>query len=287
MARALWLRRGGDRAGPARCRPCSLPACRPASLPASCGVRRRAQDRDRTAGTRVPNWLPSVGVAQLVRAPGCGPGGRGFKSPRSPRAREVSALCAPSTRCEPVRSGCNAPTGVRMSARRGRRPAPRSWARAVDQRHVAAETSLQKRLYVTSETERLHTAVADCEVGQDARLAKTGVGKSSSTSQAQEAARLWGAVGTAAGGSSTRLWRAWRAVAGQRRRPSLLSAHPPSTMGRWLTPTPPRCCRSNGRTPLPSAPADPPNRAPLRVRKAVSPIRRSDPTARPPQCAPM
>ncbi len=27
---------------------------------------------------------PAVAVAQLVRAPGCGPGGRGFKSPRSP-----------------------------------------------------------------------------------------------------------------------------------------------------------------------------------------------------------
>ncbi len=26
-----------------------------------------------------------VGVAQLVRAPGCDPGGRGFKSPRSPQ----------------------------------------------------------------------------------------------------------------------------------------------------------------------------------------------------------
>ena len=26
-----------------------------------------------------------VGVAQLVRAPGCGPGGRGFKSHHSPR----------------------------------------------------------------------------------------------------------------------------------------------------------------------------------------------------------
>ena len=28
---------------------------------------------------------PLVAVAQLVRAPGCGPGGRGFKSPRSPQ----------------------------------------------------------------------------------------------------------------------------------------------------------------------------------------------------------
>ena len=28
-----------------------------------------------------------VAVAQLVRAPGCGPGGRGFKSPRSPSFR--------------------------------------------------------------------------------------------------------------------------------------------------------------------------------------------------------
>ena len=26
-----------------------------------------------------------VGVAQLVRAPGCGPGGRGFETPRSPQ----------------------------------------------------------------------------------------------------------------------------------------------------------------------------------------------------------
>ncbi len=26
-----------------------------------------------------------VGVAQLVRAPGCGPGGRGFETPRPPQ----------------------------------------------------------------------------------------------------------------------------------------------------------------------------------------------------------
>ena len=29
--------------------------------------------------------LSMVGVAQLVRAPGCGPGGRGFKSHHSPK----------------------------------------------------------------------------------------------------------------------------------------------------------------------------------------------------------
>ena len=32
----------------------------------------------------VPHLCPSVGVAQSVRAPGCGPGGRGFETPRSP-----------------------------------------------------------------------------------------------------------------------------------------------------------------------------------------------------------
>ena len=41
----------------------------------------------RDAGRAVPDWTTSVGVAQVVRAPGCGPGGRGFKSPRSPRRR--------------------------------------------------------------------------------------------------------------------------------------------------------------------------------------------------------
>ena len=35
----------------------------------------------------VPHLCPSVGVAQLVRAPGCGPGGRGFETPRSPQSQ--------------------------------------------------------------------------------------------------------------------------------------------------------------------------------------------------------
>jgi hypothetical protein len=30
-----------------------------------------------------------AGVAQLVRAPGCGPGGRGFKTHRSPHIQET------------------------------------------------------------------------------------------------------------------------------------------------------------------------------------------------------
>ena len=34
-------------------------------------------------GTLIPRL---VGVAQLVRAPGCGPGGRGFETPRSPQS---------------------------------------------------------------------------------------------------------------------------------------------------------------------------------------------------------
>ena len=33
-----------------------------------------------------------VGVAQLVRAPGCGPGGRGFDSHHSPQSKEPSWL---------------------------------------------------------------------------------------------------------------------------------------------------------------------------------------------------
>ena len=31
-------------------------------------------------------------VAQLVRAPGCGPGGRGFKSPHSPHIKALSGF---------------------------------------------------------------------------------------------------------------------------------------------------------------------------------------------------
>ena len=39
----------------------------------------------RKAGKRLPFLV--VGVAQLVRAPGCGPGGRGFDSLHSPQPR--------------------------------------------------------------------------------------------------------------------------------------------------------------------------------------------------------
>ena len=37
-----------------------------------------------------------VGVAQQVRAPGCGPGGRGFKSHRSPHGVWRSPVSAPA-----------------------------------------------------------------------------------------------------------------------------------------------------------------------------------------------
>jgi hypothetical protein len=35
--------------------------------------------------TEIDHKICMVGVAQLVRAPGCGPGGRGFKSHHSPK----------------------------------------------------------------------------------------------------------------------------------------------------------------------------------------------------------
>jgi hypothetical protein len=61
----------------------------------------------------MPHWIPSVGVAQVVRAPGCGPGGRGFKSPRSPQIRDVedivdsawTAWSAPGSAAEPTLMG--------------------------------------------------------------------------------------------------------------------------------------------------------------------------------------
>ena len=50
-----------------------------------------------------------VGVAQLVRAPGCGPGGRGFETPRSPQflvAQIIEKPCNSSSLC--IRSMMNA-----------------------------------------------------------------------------------------------------------------------------------------------------------------------------------
>src|SRR6266576_3522984 len=42
-----------------------------------------------------------VGVAQLVRAPGCGPGGRGFESPRPPQRNSRSGGAARMTAAPP------------------------------------------------------------------------------------------------------------------------------------------------------------------------------------------
>jgi hypothetical protein len=61
------------------------------------GARGCGKPRWRTPAS-VADWLTStVGVAQLVRASGCGPEGRGFNSPRSPHS-------APRARAAPVHS---------------------------------------------------------------------------------------------------------------------------------------------------------------------------------------
>ena len=46
------------------------------------------RDEQSCVGVRLKVWHTEmfvVGVAQLVRAPGCGPGGRGFETPRPPQ----------------------------------------------------------------------------------------------------------------------------------------------------------------------------------------------------------
>jgi hypothetical protein len=59
------------------------------------------RNANRGPGDGTPNWMasayvssarlarPVVAVAQVVRASGCGPEGRGFKSPRSPHVRAL------------------------------------------------------------------------------------------------------------------------------------------------------------------------------------------------------
>ena len=80
-------------------------------------VRRRERQRSRTY---------MVAVAQLVVAPGCDPGGRGFKSPRSPfENRGVGVAGSPVSRPAPVPvdrggghlrfSSCPSRTGVRCA----------------------------------------------------------------------------------------------------------------------------------------------------------------------------
>ncbi len=79
--------------------------------------------RFKRAGASVQDWNASVGVAQLVRAPGCGPGGRGFKSPRSPpRGLHVSVRArftfGPWSTCQRGAARCRFRVGLGQGAAR-------------------------------------------------------------------------------------------------------------------------------------------------------------------------
>ena len=65
------------------------PGVGPDTLRLRFGLRAAASHRALESGV--------VGVAQLVRAPGCGPGGRGFESPRSPVEFSPEKFCTSSS----------------------------------------------------------------------------------------------------------------------------------------------------------------------------------------------
>ena len=74
-----------------------------------------------------PQRHSTVGVAQLVRAPGCGPGGRGFESPHSPQhfrglgmvpglfLRTARFYCLEAVRTVPSRRILNVPLHLHSS----------------------------------------------------------------------------------------------------------------------------------------------------------------------------
>src|SRR5690606_7418149 len=56
-------------------------------------------------GVRVPPGAHMVAVAQVVRAPGCGPGGHGFESRRSPSGERVYTVSRWPERDRPEKTG--------------------------------------------------------------------------------------------------------------------------------------------------------------------------------------
>jgi hypothetical protein len=78
----------------------------------------RALRSPRSVARPVPDWMLLVAVAQLVRAPGRGPGGRGFKSPRSPQS--TSGPAVRTGRCRTTTFGRSFP-GARRCPRPPRR----------------------------------------------------------------------------------------------------------------------------------------------------------------------
>ena len=65
-----------------------------------------------------------VGIAQLARAPGCGPGGHGFKPHYSPHKKALAAASAFSIIC-PLRGNGIRPVAAREKGRKRNDPCPR------------------------------------------------------------------------------------------------------------------------------------------------------------------
>ena len=65
-----------------------------------------------------------VSIAQLVRAPGCGPGGRGFESHYSPQKKALHSKCFFSGRGSSIRSRLSARSVILLRRGLRRRPAP-------------------------------------------------------------------------------------------------------------------------------------------------------------------
>ena len=101
LVRPRWARCGRT---PDRTRTCNLRGRSSLLYPVELRGRDKGRPLRSAPGTLLIRLTPRgrrlasagmVGVAQLVRAPGCGPGGRGFESPRSPVESLSAAIPAP------------------------------------------------------------------------------------------------------------------------------------------------------------------------------------------------